>query len=52
MEVQTRLGPCVVYWGVQADNLFRQRYRDYLNRMRYYADDLDINVRLTARVEF
>ena len=28
------------------DNLLNQKYRDYLNRLRYFADDLGINISL------
>lgn len=36
----------------KVDNLFNVAYRDYLNRQRYFADDLGINVVLGAKLEF
>lgn len=35
---------------VKADNLFNVRYRDYLNRQRYFADDMGLSV--TAGINF
>lgn len=37
---------------VKADNLLNERYRDYLNRQRYFADDLGRNVMLGASLIF
>jgi iron complex outermembrane receptor protein len=34
------------------DNLFNVAYRDYLNRQRYFADDLGINIVLGVKLEF
>ncbi|WP_375561975.1 TonB-dependent receptor [Bernardetia sp. OM2101] len=36
----------------KVDNLFNVAYRDYLNRQRYFADDLGINIVLGAKLEF
>ena len=36
----------------KVDNLFDVTYRDYLNRQRYFADDLGINIVLGAKLEF
>ena len=36
----------------KVDNLFNVAYRDYLNRQRYFADDLGINVTIGGRVKF
>ncbi|PSR14970.1 MAG: TonB-dependent receptor [Bacteroidetes bacterium] len=38
--------------SVQAENLLNIRYRDYLNRLRYYADEEGRNIRLNLRYEF
>ncbi len=35
-----------------AENLFNQRYRDYTNRFRYYADDIGRNVILSIKCIF
>lgn len=36
----------------KVDNLLNVAYRDYLNRQRYFADDLGINVVLGLKLEF
>ncbi|AFM03326.1 outer membrane receptor protein [Bernardetia litoralis DSM 6794] len=36
----------------KADNLLNVAYRDYLNRQRYFADDLGINIVLGVKLEF
>ncbi|WP_338814213.1 TonB-dependent receptor [Bernardetia sp. Wsw4-3y2] len=36
----------------KADNLFNVAYRDYLNRQRYFADDLGINAVLGVKLDF
>jgi iron complex outermembrane receptor protein len=36
----------------KVDNLLNVDYRDYLNRQRYFADDLGINVVLGVKLEF
>ena len=36
----------------QIDNLLNIRYRDYLNRLRYYADEEGRNLRIGLRMEF
>lgn len=36
----------------KVDNLFNVTYRDYLNRQRYFADDLGINIVLGIKLEF
>lgn len=37
---------------LSAENLFNQRYRDYTNRFRYYADDRGRNVVLSVKCIF
>ncbi|MFK7950661.1 MAG: TonB-dependent receptor [Saprospiraceae bacterium] len=37
---------------VKVDNLFNVEYRDYLNRQRYFADDLGRNIVVGANVNF
>ncbi len=37
---------------LSADNLFNQRFRDYTNRFRYYADDIGRNVILSIKCIF
>lgn len=36
--------------GIGINNLFNTRYRDYLNRLRYFADDQGINITLHLRI--
>ena len=38
--------------GLQVTNIFNTQYRDYLNRLRYYADDLGRNVRLNLKINY
>jgi iron complex outermembrane receptor protein len=42
----------VLKWSVQAENLLNTTYRDYLNRLRYYADEEGVNIRLGLNVVF
>ena len=37
---------------VSIDNIFNNRFRDYLNRFRYYADDLGRNISLRVSYSF
>jgi len=41
-----------IRYYLKVENLFNVAYRDYLNRMRYFADDLGRNVVLGASVSF
>ncbi len=38
--------------NLSVQNLFNESYRDYLNRMRYYADDLGRNIKLNIQYKF
>ncbi len=44
---RTRLGV-----GVTVDNLLNTNYRDYLNRLRYFADDLGRNIILQLNLKY
>ena len=37
---------------IKADNMLNARYRDYLNRQRYFADDLGRNISLGLTLKF
>ena len=37
---------------VRGMNLLNSKYRDYLNRQRYFADDIGMNIVLGARLKF
>ena len=39
-------------FGLTVDNLANTRYRNYLNRFRYYADEMGRNVQLRIQYEF
>lgn len=45
-----QLNKLTMNWQIEATNLLNTSYRDYLNRWRYYADDLGIN--LVFRTKF
>ncbi len=38
--------------GLSVNNLLNETYRDYLNRFRYYADDMGRNIRVHVRIPF
>jgi len=40
------------HFFVKADNLFNVAYREYLNRQRYFADDLGINISIGLGLKF
>jgi iron complex outermembrane recepter protein len=42
----------IVSWSVEAENVFNVAYRDYLNRFRYFADDLGRNITLRIKIPF
>ncbi|TAG05137.1 MAG: TonB-dependent receptor [Cytophagia bacterium] len=39
-------------FGIRADNLFNQSYREYLNRFRYFADDTGRNISIRLGFDF
>jgi iron complex outermembrane receptor protein len=41
-----------ISFGLHCENLFNQAYREYLNRFRYFADDLGRNISLRMKVFF
>ena len=38
--------------GIDVNNLFNTTYRDYLNRLRYYADDLGRNISFNLKINY
>lgn len=48
----TSIGKQKVDFSLTIDNLLNTRYRDYMNRLRYYADETGINVGLRLKVSF
>lgn len=45
-------GEHTLHLHLQVDNLLNTRYRDYLNRLRYYADEEGRNLKINLRWEF
>jgi iron complex outermembrane receptor protein len=41
-----------VYIGLNLHNIFNTSYRNYLNRLRYYADDIGRNISLQVKVNY
>jgi iron complex outermembrane receptor protein len=37
---------------IRAENLLNETYRDYLNRQRYFADDLGFNMTVCINISF
>jgi iron complex outermembrane receptor protein len=38
--------------GLSVFNIFNTKYRDYLNRQRFYADDLGRNIQIQVKINF
>ena len=38
--------------GLEVDNILNTAYRDYLNRQRYFADDLGRNFRIQLKLNY
>lgn len=38
--------------GLEIDNLLNEKYRDYLNRLRYFADEEGRSIRILLKMEF
>jgi iron complex outermembrane receptor protein len=41
-----------LWFGLGVENVLNKSYRDYMNRFRYFADELGINFTLKSRFEF
>jgi iron complex outermembrane receptor protein len=41
-----------IFMSLQCDNIFNVRYRDYLNRLRYFADEMGRNFTLRCVYQF
>ncbi len=52
LGLRTKLYGQTIELGLRADNLLNQRYRDYLNRFRYFADEIGRNVSLRVKATF
>ena len=48
----TRLLGYKTQWLLQGQNIFNKAYRNYLNRMRYFTNEMGQNLQLQVRFEF
>lgn len=46
------VGKSTLQLGIQVSNLLNTEYRNYLNRLRYYADDLGRNFRFQLKINY
>ena len=51
-KTETSLGKNKLEISLRGDNLLNSVYRDYLNRQRYFADDLGINIQVRLGIYF
>ncbi|MDQ3015744.1 MAG: TonB-dependent receptor [Bacteroidota bacterium] len=51
-ETSLRTGSDWFHIGINVENLLDVRYRDYLNRLRYFADEQGRSVQINLRYEF
>lgn len=47
-----QIGKLSTRFFMNTDNILNINYRDYLNRQRYFADDLGINITIGTRIKF
>lgn len=52
ISIQKKIKSVEMTFFAKVDNLLNAKYRDYLNRQRYFADDLGINVVVGCRLSF
>ncbi len=52
LETSIQLKANILYLRLQAENVMNVTYRNYLNRLRYFADEEGRNVRINLRYEF
>ncbi len=52
LETTIRFGEDEINIGVGVDNLFNTTYRDYLNRLRYFADEMGRNIQVRCNYVF
>lgn len=50
--IQRYYSKMILGLNLRIENMLNTSYRDYLNRMRYYADEVGINVQLGVRLTF
>mgnify|MGYP007079530521 CR=1 FL=1 len=49
---KVRMKKLKLNWQIEATNLLNTSYRDYLNRWRYFADDLGVNIAFRTKFIF
>lgn len=52
LSAERQIGKNRCHIFIKGDNLFNIAYRDYLNRQRYFADDLGINISVGLGLKF
>lgn len=52
LETTRKIGDQSLRFSLQVDNLLNTRYRDYLDRLRYFSDAAGRNIRLGVRWSF
>ncbi|MEM9823228.1 MAG: TonB-dependent receptor plug domain-containing protein, partial [Bacteroidota bacterium] len=52
VSTDLQLGGAKLSMALTVDNLLNTRYRDYLNRLRYFADELGRSINLNLRYSF
>ena len=50
LQVKTKKEPIQVFMSI--DNLFNKKYRDYMNRWRYFADEAGTNFSIRVKIPF
>ena len=41
-----------IHFGLSIDNVMNKAYRNYLNRLRYYSDEVGRNVLLQIKIKY
>jgi iron complex outermembrane receptor protein len=49
---QTGSEAAVLIWGIRVENVTNERYRDYLDRLRYFSNSRGINAVVNIRYDF
>lgn len=52
IEVESFILRNQCYFGVNVENAFNKKYRDYLNKLRYFADEEGRSISMFIRIEF
>ena len=51
-ETQIHINSFEMHLGLRIDNLLNTTYRDYMNRFRYYSDEIGRNIQLHIKIPF